>query len=101
LGGSGSCRGALHPTYSLTARFLNMFGGYTETSGNYSTAAASFATPFVLGMSPTGIDAGTLQFSNLIILGGVNIADTQMGCETEARIREARSRSVLVQVTQA
>jgi anaerobic dimethyl sulfoxide reductase subunit A len=94
LGGSGSCRGALHNTYSLTARFLNMFGGYIETSGNYSTAAASFATPFVLGTSPAGIDAGTLQFSNLIILWGANIADTRMGCETEARIREARSRGV-------
>ena len=28
LGGSGSCRGALHNTSSLNQRFLNMFGGY-------------------------------------------------------------------------
>jgi anaerobic dimethyl sulfoxide reductase subunit A len=86
----------LHNTYRLTARFLNMLGGYTETTGNYSTAAASFATPFVLGTSSAGIDAGTLQFSNLIILWGANIADTRMGCETEARIQEARSRGVEV-----
>jgi anaerobic dimethyl sulfoxide reductase subunit A len=92
LGGSGSCRGALHNTGSLTERFVRMFGGYTETTGYYSTAAASFATPFVLGTSSAGIDAGTLQFSNLIILWGANIADTRMGCETEARIREAKSR---------
>ncbi len=92
LGGSGSCRGALHNTDSLTARFLSMFGGYTEATGSYSTAAASFAAPFVLGRSSAGIDAGTLQFSNLIILWGANIADTRMGCETEARIREAKSR---------
>jgi anaerobic dimethyl sulfoxide reductase subunit A len=30
LGGSGSCRGALHNTSSLTQRFLNMFGGCRE-----------------------------------------------------------------------
>jgi anaerobic dimethyl sulfoxide reductase subunit A len=94
LGGSGSCRGALHNTHSLTARFLSLFGGYTETTGGYSSAAASFATPFVLGTSLAGIDAGTLQFSNLIILWGANIADTRMGCETEARIREARARGI-------
>ena len=34
LGGSGSCRGALHITGSLTQRFLNMFGGYMQTFGN-------------------------------------------------------------------
>jgi anaerobic dimethyl sulfoxide reductase subunit A len=94
LGGSGSCRGALHNTDSLTARFLSLFGGYTRATGSYSTGAASFAVPFVLGRSPAGIDVGTLQFSNLIILWGANIADTRMGCETEARIREAGSRGV-------
>jgi anaerobic dimethyl sulfoxide reductase subunit A len=94
LGGSGSCRGALHNTYYLTARFLRLFGGHINTTGNYSTAAASFTLPFVLGTSSAGIDAGTLQFSNLIILWGANIADTRMGCETEACIREARSRGV-------
>jgi len=94
LGGSGSCRGALHNTRSLAVRFLNMFGGYTWTTGNYSTGAASFAVPFVLGTSPVGIDAGTLQYSNLIVLWGANIADTRIGCDTEARILEARARGV-------
>jgi anaerobic dimethyl sulfoxide reductase subunit A len=28
LGGSGSCRGALHHTGTLTARFLNLIGGH-------------------------------------------------------------------------
>ncbi|HSR29837.1 MAG TPA: molybdopterin-dependent oxidoreductase [Anaerolineae bacterium] len=92
LGGSGSCRGALHNTTRLTKRFLCMFGGCIETTGGYSWAAASFAIPFVLGTLSAGIDAGTLQFSNLIILWGANIADTRMGCETEARIREAKAR---------
>jgi anaerobic dimethyl sulfoxide reductase subunit A len=94
LGGSGSCRGALHNTGRLAKRFLSLFGGYTETYWNYSTAAAHFATPFVLGTQQTGIDAKTLQFSNLIILWGANIADTRLGCETEGRIREASARGV-------
>ena len=96
LGGSGSCRGALHNTHRLTIRFLSLFGGYTETYWNYSSAAAHFVTPFVLGTRMAGIDAGTLQFSNLIILWGANVAVTRMGCETEARIREARARGVEV-----
>jgi anaerobic dimethyl sulfoxide reductase subunit A len=94
LGGSGSCRGALHNTHRLTARFLSLFGGYTGTYGSYSSGAADFATPFVLGTSPPGIDPGTLQFSELIVLWGANVVGTRMGCETEARIREARDRGV-------
>ena len=96
LGGTGSVRGALHNTKSLPLRFLNMFGGHTETVGSYSMGAASFAVPYVLGDSPAGVDIDTLQFSNLIVLWGANIADTRSGCATEARIREARSRGVEV-----
>ena len=94
LGGSGSCRGALHNTHLLTVRFLSLLGGYTETYYNYSTAAAHFATPFVLGTQQAGIDAGTLQFSNLILLWGANIAATRLGCEMETRIRQAKARGI-------
>jgi anaerobic dimethyl sulfoxide reductase subunit A len=94
LGGSGSCRGALHNTSLLSRRFLRMFGGHVNVTSNYSTAAASFTLPYLLGTLMAGIDAGTLKFSNLIILWGANIADTRMGCETEAHILEARSRGV-------
>lgn len=96
LGGSGSCRGALHNTELLTQRFLSLFGGYTEVSGSYSSQAVNFTTPFVLGTKRAGIDPGTLQYSNLIILWGANIADNRLGCEMEARIREARRRGVPV-----
>ena len=94
LGGSGSYRGALHSTSLLTKRFLSLFGGYTETYSSYSSAAATFATPFVLGTGLAGIDAGTLQDSNLIVLWGANIVDTRLGCEMEARIREAKARGI-------
>ena len=39
LGGSGSRRGALHDTNDLTVRFLNLLGGFTRTTGPYSSAA--------------------------------------------------------------
>jgi len=96
LGGSGACRGALHNTFTLPPRFLRLFGGHVTTTGGYSAAATSFAQPFVLGSSPSGIDPGTLQFSNLIILWGANFADARSSCEAEARIKEARSRGVEV-----
>ena len=98
LGGSGSCRSALHNTGRLTARFLALFGGFTATAGSYSSAAAQFVTPFVLGTQLAGIDPGTLQFSRLIILWGANVADCRLGCEMDARIREAKKRGIEVVV---
>lgn len=92
LGGSGAPRGALHNTHRLAKRFLSLSGGYTETYGNYSMAAADYVTPFVLGTRLAGIDPATLQFSKLIVLWGANISDTRLGTETEARIRDARNR---------
>jgi anaerobic dimethyl sulfoxide reductase subunit A len=94
LGGSGSCRGALHNTASLTPRFLNLFGGYKQTYSNYSCAASDFVTPYVFGTMEVGIDAATLQHSKLIILWGANIMDTRFGCEYPTRIREAGKNGV-------
>lgn len=94
LAGYASGRGALHSTQRLTKRFLALLGGYTEITGGYSSAAADFVTPFVLGTNLAGIDAATLQHSQLILLWGANISDTRLGCETEARIRQAKQRGV-------
>lgn len=96
LGGSGSCRGALHHTGELTARFLSMFGGYTETAGSYSSQAVSFVLPYVLGTRHAGIDAATLQDSQLIILWGANVADCRLGGETYRRVLEAKRRGAAV-----
>jgi anaerobic dimethyl sulfoxide reductase subunit A len=96
LGGSGSCRGALHNTESLPLRFLALLGGYTGTYGSYSSGAASYTTPFVLGDAPSGIDAATLQYSRLILLGGANVEDCRLGCELGSRVRQARDRGVPV-----
>ncbi|MBI9107327.1 MAG: molybdopterin-dependent oxidoreductase [Spirochaetales bacterium] len=94
LGGSGSCRGALHNTSKLAMRFLNLYGGYTETTGSYSSAAVSFVTPFVYGTSNAAIDAGSLENSKFIFLPGANIADLRFGSELGNRLVDARKRGV-------
>ncbi len=96
LAGFASGRGALHSTQRLTKRFLGLLGGYTEITGGYSSAAADFVTPTVLGTNLAGIDAATVQCSRLIILWGANVTDTRLGCETEFHIQEARRRGVEV-----
>jgi anaerobic dimethyl sulfoxide reductase subunit A len=94
LGGSGSCRGALHNTALLKERFFSLFGGYTETTGNYSEQAVAFTCDLLFGHDHTGLDPATLQYSNLIILWGANIVDDRFGCEMETRIREQKKRGV-------
>jgi len=96
LGGSGAPRGSLHNTARLAKRFLAMFGGYTERRLSYSTAAATFATPYVLGTTQVGLDPGSLERSSLIILWGANVVDNRFGSELESRVREARARGVRV-----
>ena len=96
LGGSGACNGALHNTGLLTMRFLSQFGGYTDIEGYYSSQAAQYVTPYVLGTRSVGIDPGTLQHTGLIILWGANISDTRLEVPMEARIREAKVRGVEV-----
>lgn len=96
LGGSGACNGALHNTGRLPRRFLSLFGGYTSTYSSYSSAAARYVTPFILGTREVGIDPGTLQHTDLIILWGANVVDTRLECALEARIREAKDRGVEV-----
>ncbi|NQT60089.1 MAG: molybdopterin-dependent oxidoreductase [Bacteroidetes bacterium] len=96
IGGSGSCRGALHNTARLLTRFLALFGGYTETRGSYSSEAVSFVNPFLFGTNDVGIDVRTLLDSELVILWGFNPADTRFGCETEAVLRELKKRGTPV-----
>jgi anaerobic dimethyl sulfoxide reductase subunit A len=96
LGGSGACNGALHNTGRLTKRFLSQAGGYTEFDGYYSSQAAQYVTPYVLGTRSVGIDPGTLQHTSLIILWGANISDTRLEVMMEARIWEAKARGVEV-----
>lgn len=98
LGGSGSCRGALHNTSRLKARFLSLFGGCTSTYSSYSSAATSFVTPFVYGTSQVGLDPQTLLHSSLILLWGANISDLRFGCDLEGCLLEAKRRGTPIWV---
>ena len=98
LGGSGACRGAMHNTVTLTERFLNLFGGFTQQHAYYSSAAADFVTPYMFGTNEAGIDAATLQHSKLIILWGANISVTRFSSEFPSRIREAGKNGVSIVV---
>jgi anaerobic dimethyl sulfoxide reductase subunit A len=98
MGGSGSCRGALHNTGRLTARFLNLSGGHVGECDSYSSAAARFTERVVLGTDDTGIDASTARHAGMIVLWGANLDDCIMGCEWRARVREAKRRGVPVVV---
>lgn len=84
LGGSGSCRGALHNTATLTRRFLSLFGGYTDTLGDYSSEASEYVKKPVFGTNQIGIDAATLFQSKQIFLWGFNPSDTRFDSEIEA-----------------
>ncbi len=98
LGGSGSCRGVVHDTVDLTARFLNLIGGHVEQTDTYSSATSSHTQPVVLGPQQAGIDPATLRDSGMIVLWGANLVDCIMGCEWRARVREAKRRGVPVVV---
>ncbi len=96
LGGSGSCRGAVHNTERLMRRFLQHLGGATTTLGSYSDAAVSYVKPHLFGAAHVGIDPATLQFSKFIVLWGANVADTRFGCDLEHWIREQRRKGTTV-----
>jgi anaerobic dimethyl sulfoxide reductase subunit A len=96
LGGSGSCRGALHNTEALGPRFLSLFGGFTATSGSFSSAAERFVAPYLFGTPYTGLDPATLEHSRLILLWGANVADLRFGASLESWIRRCRRRGVPV-----
>jgi anaerobic dimethyl sulfoxide reductase subunit A len=96
IGGSGSCRGAIHNTGSLTTRFFRLFGGFTTFSNGYSSAAEGFVNPYLFGTGSVGTDAETLLQSKMIILWGANISDTRFSCELENVIIAARKSGVPV-----
>jgi len=92
--------GALHSTGALLGRFLNLFGGCTRLTGSYSSGAASFILPYVLGKewAEAGFDAATMQDAEMIVLWGANVLETRLGCEVPQRLVEAKKRGAQVVV---
>ncbi len=98
--GSAGATGALHATHALLLRFMHFFGGCTRTVGNYSSAAARFALPYLLGedASRAGFDAATMRDAAMIILWGANVLETRQGTEVPSRVLEAKRRGAAIVV---
>ena len=97
---SAGVTGALHATGALLNRFMNLYGGCTRLTGNYSNGAASFSLPYVLGKDwlRAGWDAATMQHSRMIILWGANVLATRQGSEVPQRVLQAKKRGAQIVV---
>jgi anaerobic dimethyl sulfoxide reductase subunit A len=92
--------GAMHGTRSLMNRFMNLFGGSTRLTSNYSNGAAQFILPYLLGSDwdRSGHEAATMWQSRMIVLWGANVLETRMGAETDRRLIEASRRGIPIVV---
>lgn len=92
--------GAMHATWASAGRFFSLFGGCTELSGSYSSGAAQFVLPYLLGeqWNQAGFDPATMQYTEMIVLWGANVLETRMGAEVPERVLEARQRGAQVVV---
>ena len=99
LSSAGSI-GALHSTFALLGRFLNLFGGCTHLVGSYSNGAARFILPYLLGsdFASSGFDAATMQYASMIILWGANVLETRQGSEVPQRLVQAKKRGAQIVV---
>lgn len=97
---SAGSTGALHASWVLLTRFLNLFGGSTHLTSNYSNGAASFVLPYLFGdqAHQSGFDAATMQYAEMIILWGANILDTRLGAEVPHRLMDAKRRGAQIVV---
>lgn len=98
--GSAGTIGALHATHALFACFLSFFGGHTRLTGSYSSGAARYILPYLLGedAARAGFDAATMPDAAMIILWGANVLETCQGTEVPARVLEAKRRGAQVVV---
>ena len=92
--------GALHGTRLLLNRFMNLFGGSTRLTSNYSNGAVLFVLPYLFGSDwdRSGYDAATMRNSQMIVLWGANVLETRMGAETDRRLIEASRRGIPIVV---
>ena len=82
-------------------RFMNLFGGSTRLTSNYSNGAVAFVLPYLLGRDSAHsarCGANTMRHSRMIVLWGANILET-----TWARtlIEASRPRPIVVIRTSA
>ncbi|MBN1641576.1 MAG: molybdopterin-dependent oxidoreductase [Anaerolineae bacterium] len=94
--GAGSISGRGFSGGAASERFFSYWGSVTATSGNLSNHCASIAADWMLGTRVPGSDRATLLDARLIILWGMNPAETWMGPNTGHYIAGARDRGAHV-----
>ena len=94
--GAGSITGRGLSGASASRRFFSFWGPVTEASGNESYHCAEVAARWMLGDVIPGSDRATLLHARLIILWGMNPAETRMGPNTAYFIAIARERGARV-----
>ena len=90
-GGSHGFSGA-----SAATRFFSFWGPVTGLAGNMSTHAVGLAANWMYGGAVDASDRATLLDARLLVLWGMNPAETRMGPNTEYFIAEARDRGAKV-----
>jgi anaerobic dimethyl sulfoxide reductase subunit A len=94
--GAGAISGRGFSGAAASARFFSHWGPVTQTSGNMSNHCASVAAEWMLGERISGSDRATLLDSRLILLWGMNPAETRMGPNTTYFIAQARDQGATV-----
>ncbi len=94
--GAGAISGRGFSGAAASARFFSHWGRVTETTGNMSNHCASIAADWMLGERVPGSDRATLLDARLILLWGMNPAETHMGPNTTHFLAQAHDRGASV-----
>lgn len=87
--------GIMHPP-SMAKRLLALDGGFLDYYNSYSSACASYVTPYIYGTDESGSSTSDLLHTKLLILWGHNPADTIFGTELRQYIRQLANKGVKI-----
>jgi anaerobic dimethyl sulfoxide reductase subunit A len=94
--GAGSISGRGISGAAASGRFFSYWGSVTQTTGNESYHCAEVAARWMLGEVIPASDRATLLDSRLIVMWGMNPAETWMGPNTAHFVARARDRGARV-----
>lgn len=82
----------------LAKRLLALDGGYLDHFNNYSSACASYMSPYIYGIADCGNSPADLLNTRLLILWGDNPAETVFGPEKSAYLSKLKDKGVKIVV---
>ncbi|SFC63161.1 DMSO/selenate family reductase complex A subunit [Pragia fontium] len=97
--GSGST-GANLQGRNACKRLLNLYGGFLEQHGTYSTAQINTVFPYVYGGAPESL-LSEIKNSDLVVMFGHNLAETRMSgggqfYETLNALKQSKARVIII-----